>query len=86
MQFCEGECLLEHTAQRRIARLVQADWKATATQITTLCNHVSNYIRMPNILNSKVDWLQQQMIILVSIVVSQESDTIVGTGSPKRHV
>ncbi|KAK7136638.1 hypothetical protein R3I93_016855 [Phoxinus phoxinus] len=37
-QFCGRKCLVDPRGQRRMARLVQADRKATVTQITTRYN------------------------------------------------
>ena len=37
-QFCGRKCLIHARGQRRVARLVRADRKATVTQITTRYN------------------------------------------------
>jgi len=37
-QFCGRNCLVNARSQRRMARLVQADRKATVTQISTRYN------------------------------------------------
>jgi len=43
-QFCGRKCLVDARGQRRMARLVPADRKATVTQITTCYNQLQKSI------------------------------------------
>lgn len=67
-QFCGRKCLVDARGQRRMARLVRADRKATVTQITTRYNRGmqtlnkwhNKWHKWHNTSNLEADGLQQQ--------------------------
>lgn len=64
-QFCGRKCLVDARGQRRMARLVRADRKATVTQITTRYNRGMQTLnkwhnKWHNTSNLEADGLQQQ--------------------------
>ena len=68
-QFCGQKCLVDARGQRRMARLVQADRKATVTQITTRYNRgLQKSISEHNTSNLEADGLQQQKTMPVPLL------------------